>query len=86
MNTIMPSFSSEPSHRSRVWYQAYMTALFEADQDQLPEKIRDAEALMIAREREVIAVQGTALERGALDKAFHALDALRMCLKFGTAK
>ncbi len=58
-----------------------MTALFEADRDQLPEKIRHAEVLITAREREVLGLPGTTLERNALNKAFHALHALRLCLK-----
>lgn len=83
MITVMPLLSSEMNHRSRLWYQAYMTALFEADRDQLPEKIRYAESLIVAREREVFALEGTSLERTVLNKAFRALHALRLCLKAG---
>lgn len=62
-----------------------MTALFEADRDQLPEKIRHAEGLITKRKHEVVGLPGTMLERSALNKAFHALHALRLCLNLDSA-
>lgn len=68
------------SYRSQPWYDAYMAALFEPDNHQTIEKLRSAERLMINREREIHNDTAAVAERGAIDKAFDALRALRLCL------
>lgn len=61
-----------------------MAALFEANHQHMIEKIKWAERLMISREREMLSQEASALERSALDKAFHALRALEFCHKLLT--
>jgi hypothetical protein len=73
--------TSPINHRGQPWYSAYMAALFESDGNRLSERIREAEKLMVARERAIFGQNTMEDERGALDNAFHALRALRFCLK-----
>ena len=68
-------------HRNHTWYVAYMAALFEADNQRIAERIREAQTLMIAREREILGQSMSCPERAALSKAFHAMDALQFCVK-----
>jgi hypothetical protein len=59
-----------------------MAALFEPDIRQVPERIRQAEKLMIAREREIFShADKGSVERTALNRAFHALRALQYALR-----
>lgn len=55
-----------------------MSALFEPDRKQMSERIRAAEKLMVSREREVFGQPSSAIERRALDRAFHALRVLQL--------
>ena len=73
--------ASKVDHRGQPWYGAYMAALFEPDGNRVSERIRDAEKLMVARERAILGKNTVEAERSALDRAFHALRALRLCLK-----
>jgi hypothetical protein len=68
-------------HRNQPWYDAYMAALFEPDSHEALQKLRSAEKLMTEREREIHNNTAAIAERSALERAFDALRALRMCLK-----
>jgi hypothetical protein len=67
-------------HTSQAWHIAYMAALFEADRSQMNFRIKEAERLILRREREVLADRSMVTERSALNNALHALHALRSCL------
>ena len=67
-------------YRRQAWYAAYMAALFEADRKQIRERIKYAERLMVARERELLSQSSDFSERRALNNALHALRALCSCL------
>ena len=71
----------EVAYRVEPWYEAYMTALFEPDRTKIGEKVRCAERLMVGRQRQTLNQSSDMPERRALDKAFHALHALQLCLK-----
>ena len=68
-------------YRSQPWYDAYMAALFEADRGQIEERIRTAEQLILARERQLLAARVEPAEQDALNNGLHSLRALHMCLK-----
>jgi hypothetical protein len=70
----------EIPYRQQPWYAAYMAALFEADHAQMSERIRRAEQLILARERELLMRQSEIAEEQALRSAMHALQALASCL------
>jgi hypothetical protein len=57
-----------------------MAALFEADRSRIGERIRNAEQLIVARERELFSKPVEFAELRALNNALHALHALRACL------
>ena len=63
------------------WYEAYMAALFEPDQEKRAARIFHAERLIMARERELFGAPLDSAERRALNSKLHALRALRGCLK-----
>jgi len=67
-------------HGSRPWYSGYMLALFEPDRSRMGERIRTAEQLILARERELFSAPAGLAEQQALNNALHALHALRACL------
>jgi hypothetical protein len=71
----------EVAYRMEPWYQAYMTALFESDRSKIGEKVRAAQRLMVSRQRQILNQSAVMSEKRALDKAFHALRALQLCLK-----
>lgn len=72
---------TEKRYRAEAWYQAYMAALFEADQHQVAEKIEFAKRLIHRREIQVFSQQLSPGERNALSRAYHALQALQVCHK-----
>jgi hypothetical protein len=74
-----PLCSNVP-HRTQPWYQAYMMALFESDNARIVERICEAQRLMAAREGEISDQTMLYTERIALDKAFHALNALQSAI------
>jgi hypothetical protein len=80
-NVGPPTGPPDICYRGQPWYEAYMSALFEADAKQVVEKIARAQRLMISREREVFRQEAASSERSALSKAFHALRALQFCHK-----
>jgi hypothetical protein len=57
-----------------------MAALFEADRSQMNVRVKEAERLILLRERELLADRCILAERSALNNALHALHALRSCL------
>ena len=71
----------EVSHRSQPWYEAYMAALFESDNERMAERISHARNLLIARERAIVGQPVLPAERVALSRAFHALGALQFSLE-----
>lgn len=70
------------AHRDQPWYGAYMAALFESEPNKIQERIRRAEQLAVARERQLFLSPATSVERQALNAAIHALRALRGCCKY----
>ena len=72
---------AEKRYRSEAWFQAYMAALFEVDRKQLAEKIELAKRLIHRREIQVFSQRLSPDERNALNRAFHALQALQICHK-----
>ncbi len=72
--------SPAASHRSQPWYSEYMAALFETDRRLMAERIKRAERLVVAREREIHLGEPDPREQSALTNALHALHALRVCL------
>ena len=69
----------EKRYRAEPWYQAYMAALFEIDRRYAAEKIELAKRLIHGREIQVFNQQSSLGERDALNRAFHALQALETC-------
>lgn len=68
---------------SRVWgwRDLYLAALMEADKDQTPARIVDAERAIVDRARELFKASGDNIEEEeALDDALYALRALKSCL------
>jgi len=81
----VPTFQSkagqqEISYRQQPWYAAYMAALFESDRKQIAQQIRQAERLILARERALLPQPSELSEPRALNNALHALHALASCL------
>ena len=80
-DAVTPVLAPDTAYRMEPWYEAYMTALFETEKAKVAEEIKRAERLMISRQREIFGQSPATPERKALDKAFHALRALQLCLK-----
>ena len=76
-----PVLAPDVAYRMEPWYEAYMAALFEPERPKLAENLKLAERLMVSRQREIFGQSTATPERKALDKAFHALRALQLCLK-----
>lgn len=68
-------------YRAQAWYSAYMAALCEADRRKVEERIRQAEQLIVYRERELFKACSNPDERRALNNALHALRAFWGCLR-----
>lgn len=75
------SESAETTCRRQPWYEAYMAALFETNQKQIAKHIRNAEQLILDRERELLAERNDLTEQRALNNALQALHALASCMK-----
>jgi hypothetical protein len=71
----------DPPHYGEAWHEAYMAALFEPDREKMADNLKYAERLIIQREREIFAEKRSTAERKALDKARHALGALRLLIE-----
>lgn len=76
-----PVEGAQNLYRTQPWYGAYMAALFEADRNKVEERIRQAEQLIVYRERDLFKALSNTDERRALNNALHALRALWGCLK-----
>jgi len=70
-----------------TWRELYTAALFEADEDRIPSRIKEAEKATVARGRELFGADTDTIEDDqALDDALYALGALQSCLKFRAAE
>ena len=70
----------------QTWRELYCAALFEADEDRIPSRIKEAEKAIVARGRELFGADVDTIEEDqALDDALYALRALQNCLKFRAA-
>jgi len=66
------------------WQELYTAALFEADKQELPSRIADAERALVLRARELFAAGGDNGEEGeAIDDALYALHALAELFETG---
>jgi hypothetical protein len=73
--------STRTTPQTVLWRDLYKAALFEPDPLRLSEHIARAESAIVARARELFALQGDHIEEElALDDALYALQALRSCL------
>src|SRR5580658_4210754 len=67
----------------QTWRELYTAALFEANEDRIPSRIKEAEKAIVARARELFAADADTIEEDqALDDALYALRALQSCLSF----
>ena len=70
------------SPQRTVWRQFYQAALFELDANKISGRIAEAEAVLVARARELFSAPGDNIEEEqAVDVAMYALHALRSSLK-----
>ena len=80
MATALPASSHQDNLQS--WRELYTAALFETDQNRIPERIAQAEKAIVARARELFAASSDTIEEDqALDDALYALRALQNCLQ-----
>ena len=71
-----------PSRRQYPWYSMYVDALGEADPARMNLRIKEAENLLLARERALhVSSEDPSEERQALTATLLALRVLRDCLK-----
>lgn len=65
------------------WRELYIAALFETDDQRIPERIADAEKAIVVRARELFSAGADTIEEDqALDDALYALRALQNCTNF----
>jgi hypothetical protein len=75
-----------PQTLLRGWRELYCAALFETDENRVPNRIADAEKAIIARARELFSAGADTIEEDqALDDALYALRALQNCLAYRAA-
>jgi hypothetical protein len=73
-------------YTSRSWRDLYTDALFETENDRIPERIAIAEKAIVNRARELFAARADTIEEDqALDDALYALRALQNCLELRSA-
>jgi hypothetical protein len=77
---FQPSPLPNPDYSSQCWHAAYMAALFETDRRQMANRITEARHLILRREHELVCGSSDRAELNALNRAMHALQALRTCL------
>jgi hypothetical protein len=66
---------------SAAWHFLYHNALFETDQEKIPQRIAEAENAVLSRIRELFVVTTDHIEEDVvLDDALYGLRALRTCL------
>ena len=69
------------------WRELYKAALFEADRQELPSRLADAEKVLMLHARELFAISSVRTEEcHAVHKGLYALRALRDCLKLNTSQ
>ncbi len=69
------------SNSQVAWHVLYHAALFEPDQDKIPQRITEAENAILARIKELFISQADHIEEDVvLDDALYALRALRTCV------
>jgi hypothetical protein len=67
---------------SRSWRELYQAAILELDAAKLPQRIAEAEMIIVQRARQLFQQSGDNFkEQQALDDAIHALRALRSSLQ-----
>ena len=72
-----------PPPRGKPWRELYLTALFETNPTQLPDRIADAERALTLRARELFQTSGDHIEEEyAMDDAMYALHALRTTSRY----
>jgi len=67
-------------YKSQPWHRGYVAAIFEEDREQMSERIRQAEQLIVRRERELWSGEPDFIEQHALNSARHSLRAIRRCM------
>ena len=81
MNALLPNSAERPN-----WRELYRAAILELDSSRLPERIVEAENLVIARARELFHQGGdNGEETENLNDAMYALRALRSTLRYHSA-
>jgi len=78
VNALLPNSAERPN-----WRELYRAAILELDSSRLPERIVEAESVVIARARELFQQGGdNGEETENLNDAMYALRALRSTLKY----
>ena len=81
MNALLPNSAERPN-----WRELYRAAILELDSSRLPERIVEAESVVIARARELFHQGGdNGEETENLNDAMYALRALRSTLRYHSA-
>ena len=81
MNALLPNSAERPN-----WRELYRAAILELDPSKLPQRIREAEMVFIARARELFQDGGgNGEETEDLDNAMYVLNALRNTVKHNRA-
>jgi hypothetical protein len=69
------------SNSQVAWHVLYYAALFETDQDKIPQRITEAENAILSRIKELFIFKADHIEEDVvLDDALYALRALRTCV------
>jgi len=81
VNALLPNSAERPN-----WRELYRAAILELDPSKLPQRIREAEMVFIARARELFQDGGgNGEETEDLDNAMYVLNALRNTVKHNRA-
>jgi len=76
-----------PPPKSKPWRELYLTALFETNPIELPDRIADAEKALALRARELFQTTGDHIEEeSAMDDAVYALHALRTTSRYANSQ
>lgn len=80
---MTPAFPPRPTHAK--WQVLYRSVILETDKTIIPQKVREAEAAVLARGREIFYGPATVDEKEALEDALYALRAFRNSLEHAEA-
>lgn len=70
------------SARPLAWHNLYQAALFETDDNKVPQRIEEAERAILSRMKELFDATTDHIEEDVvLDDALYALRALRSCVR-----